>query len=184
MRDGDGSTGQDGPVSTESEIGIAVGRWRLRLDRLVYGTVVLMSVLAVYDGWQELATYLGIMVVILAPLLALAIAHLFAEVLHAISELRHPLTRHEWEHHLRDQLPWFLSAVPPLVALGIGWLSPLDALSTITVVLWTAVVTLVVIAAVAGRRAGLTGWRWLVTAASGGLVGLLVIGLQIVLKPH
>jgi len=171
-------------VSSESEIGIRVGRWRLRLDRLVYGTVVLMSVLAVYDGWQELATFAGIAVVILAPLLAIAIAHLFAEVLHAISELRRPLRRAEWAHCLRDQLPWFLSAVPPLIVLGIGWVSPKDALGTITLLLWTGVVTLVAIAAVAGRRAGLTGWRWLLTAASGGLVGLLVIGLQIVLKPH
>jgi hypothetical protein len=171
-------------VSSHAHPDTSRGQRRFRLDRLVYGTVVLMSVLAVYDGWQGLATFLGIVAVILAPLLALAVAHLFAEVLHAISELARPLTRAEWKHHVLDQGPWFLAALPPLVMLGIGWVSPLDALSTITLVLWTAVITLVAIAAVAGRRAGLTGWRWLLTAATGGLVGLIVIALQVLLKPH
>lgn len=166
------------------DVGVQIGAWRLRLDRLVYATVVLMSVLAVYDGWQGLATFLGVLGVILGPLVALALAHLFAEVLHAHAELRRPLTRPEWWELTVDQAPWFVAALPPLVVLGIGWLSPLDVLSTIRVLLWTAVATLVVVSGVAGRMAGLTGWRWWAAAASGGVVGLLVIGLQILLKPH
>lgn len=156
----------------------------MRIDRLVYATVVLMSVLVVYDGWQELASFVGLAAVIVAPMLALAIAHLFAEVLQAHAELRRPLTRQEWMLSTRDQWPWFVAAVPPLVVLGIGWVSPMDALTTISLLLWTGLLTLVVLAAVAGRRAGLRGWRWLVAALSGGFVGLIVISLQIVLKPH
>jgi hypothetical protein len=156
----------------------------LRIDRVVYATVVLMSVLAVYDGWQDLATFAGVAAVILGPLLALALAHLFADVLNAHAELRRPLTAAEWKHHARDQVSWFAAAVPPLVVVGVGWISPADVIGTIAAVLWTAVVTLVVLSAIAGRRAGLRGWRWWASAAAGGLVGLVVIGLQVLLKPH
>jgi hypothetical protein len=156
----------------------------LRIDRLVYATVVLMSVLAVYDGWQDLATFAGVAVVIVGPLLALSLAHLFGDVLHAHAELRRPLTAAEWRHHARDQTSWFVAAVPPLVMLAIGWITPADVVGTIALVLWTGVVTLVVLSAVAGHRAGLRGWRWCVATAAGGLIGLVVIGLQLVLKPH
>lgn len=161
-----------------------MGAHEVRLDRLVYATVVLMSVLVVYDGWQELVTFLGVAAVISGPILALALAHLFAEGLHAHAEQHRPLTRHEWAWLARDQVSVLLAAVPPLVVLGVGWVSTLDALSTITVLLWTGVVTLIALAGFAGRQAGVRGWRLLVAALSGGIVGLIVISLQIVLKPH
>ena len=161
-----------------------MGDHSLRLDRLVYATVVLMSVLVVYDGWQDLVTYLGVAAVIIGPILALALAHLFAEVLQAHAELLRPLTTHEWLWFLRDQVSVLAAAVPSLVVLGVGWVSPMDALSTIAVLLWTGVLTLVVLAGIAGRHAGLRGWRWLAAALSGGVVGLVVISLQILLKPH
>ncbi len=161
-----------------------LGRIRMRLDRLVYATVVLMSVLVVYDGWESLTTFGGMAVVIIAPILALAVAHLFAEAMDAYATLRRPLVAHEWRRIVLDQGPWLFAAVPPLVILGLGWISPLDARSTIVVLLWTGLATLVVLAAVAGYRAGFRGWRLAVAGLSGGVVGLIVISLQIVLKPH
>ena len=158
--------------------------WALRIDRLVYATVVLMSVLAVYDGWADLATFAGVAAVIIGPLLALSAAHLFADVLHQYAENGRPLTGAEWREQLRDQLSWFAAAVPSLVVLAIGWLSPVDVVGTIALVLWTAVITLVVLSGIAGHRAGLRGWRWWLATAAGGLIGLLVIGLQVALKPH
>jgi len=174
--------GHHGPVSTDTEN--AAAESVLRIDRLVYATVVLMSVLAVYDGWQDLATFAGVAVVIIGPLLALSLAHLFGDVLHAHAELRRPLTAAEWRRHARDQISWFVAAVPPLVVLAIGWVTPADVVGTIALVLWTGVVTLVVLSGIAGYRAGLRGWRWGVSTATGGLIGLIVIGLQLLLKPH
>jgi hypothetical protein len=174
--------GHHGLVTTDAEDASAASV--LRIDRLVYATVVLMSVLAVYDGWQDLATFAGVAVVIVGPLLALSLAHLFGDLLHAHAERRRPLTASEWRRHARDQISWFVAAVPPLVVLAIGWLTPADVVETIALVLWTGVVTLVVLSAVAGRLAGLRGWRWCAATAAGGLIGLIVIGLQLVLKPH
>ena len=70
------------------------------------------------------------------------------------------------------------------MVLAIGWVTPADVVGTIALVLWTGVVTLVVLSGIAGYRAGLRGWRWGVSTATGGLIGLIVIGLQLLLKPH
>ncbi len=163
---------------------LRLGPIEVRLERVVYATVVLMSVLAVYDGWAELTSFLGVAIVILAPLVALAVAHLFSEVIEEHYRLQRPLTGAEWRRLASGQLKILVAAVPPLVILGLGWLSPLDERRTIAVLLWTGVATLVVLSLVAARRAGIRGWRLAVAGLSGGVVGLLVISLQVLLKPH
>lgn len=163
---------------------LRIGPVELRLERVVYATVVLMSVLAVYDGWAELASFIGVAVVILAPLLALGVAHLFSEVMEEHYLLQRSLTRAEWSALFREQLKVFIAAVPPLVILAIGWVSPLDARSTIVVLLWTGVLTLVGLALLAGHRAGFRGWSLALAGLSGGVMGLIVISLQVLLKPH
>lgn len=156
----------------------------ISLERLTYATIVLMSVLVVYDGWEQLASFTGAAVVILGPTLALFVAHLFSEAVHAHAEHARPLTAAEWRHITANQLQVLLAAVPPLIVLTMGWLSPLDAPTTISVILWTGVITLTGLAAIAGRRAGYRGWKWILVAISGGAVGLFVVSLQILLKPH
>ena len=161
-----------------------IGPVEIRLERVVYATVVLMSVLAVYDGWAELTSFLGVAVVIVAPLVALGIAHLFSEGIEEHYHLQRALTVAEWRRLALGQLTILVAAVPSLVVLGIGWVSPLDERRTIAVVLWTGVVTLVVLSLVAARRAGIRGWRLAVAGVGGGVVGLIVISLQVLLKPH
>jgi hypothetical protein len=169
---------------TEDPEHLRLGPLEVRLERVVYATVVLMSVLAVYDGWAELTSFLGVAIVIVAPLVALAVAHLFSEVIEEIYHRQRPLTGAEWRRLSLGQLRILVAAVPPLVMLGIGWLSPLDERRTIAVVLWTGVVTLVVLSLVAARRAGIRGWRLAVAGVGGGVIGLIVISLQVLLKPH
>ncbi len=156
----------------------------VHLERLVYSTVVLMSVLVVYDGWASLTTFAGTALVIAAPTLALLLAHLFADALHRQAELHRPLRRREWGALVRHQGNIVLAAVPPLLILLVGWVTPADARSTIAVLLWTGVLTLVALASLSAYHAGLRGWRLLASAAVGGVIGLVVISLQVVLKPH
>lgn len=156
----------------------------IHLERLTYTTIVLMSVLVVYDEWSELTTFMGMTLVIIGPILAIAIAHGFSEALDEIADYRRPLTWSEWRALLLSQLQVLFAAVPPLVVVGLGFLSPLDADGTINVLIWTAAVTLIALAAVAAYRAGLRGWRLVLAACVGGVIGLLVISLQILLKPH
>jgi hypothetical protein len=63
-------------------------------------------------------------------------------------------------------------------------LGPLDAFDTVRVLLGLGTVTLAAWGTFAGARAGLTGWRRAASALAGGLVGLLVIALQVAFKPH
>jgi voltage-gated potassium channel Kch len=163
---------------------LRIGGWAVSLERLTYATIVLMSVLVVYDGWDELASYVGVAVVILGPTLAIAAAHLFSDAVHSHAEHGRPLTLTEWRHLLIDQVQILASAIPPLLVLAVGWLSPFDENGTIALLLWTGVATLTGLAAVAGRRAGFRGWRWVIVAMSGGAVGLFVVSLQIILKPY
>lgn len=163
---------------------IRVAGFAVSIERLVYATVVLMSVLVVYDGWADLTTFAGTAMVIVGPILAITLAHLFAGVLQSIAELHRTLTPAEWGRHIRDQVQVLAAAVPPLVVTGIGWVSPLDARSTIAVLLWTGVLTLMVLSGISGHQAGLRGWRLGASALAGGVVGLVVIAMQVVLKPH
>jgi hypothetical protein len=163
---------------------LRIGPFEVQLERVVYATVVLMSVLAVYDGWAELTSFLGVAVVILAPLAALAVAHLFSEVIEEHYHLQRSLTRAEWRRLSMDQLKILVAAAPPLVIVAIGWVSPVDPRGTIRVLLWTGVLTLVALSLIAARRAGIRGGRLLVAGLGGGVVGLIVISLQVLLKPH
>jgi hypothetical protein len=59
----------------------SAGRPRV-IDRAVYGTIVVTSVLVVYDGWATLRV-LGAVAVILGPVVAMVIGHVFAASLAA-----------------------------------------------------------------------------------------------------
>lgn len=154
------------------------------VERLTYGTVVLMSVLAVYEGWSKLATFLGAAVVIIAPVLALITAHLFADVLAAHAERGRQLSAREWTGLVVGQVHLLLVAVPPLLFLLVGSVLPWDAVETITAILWAGVLTLLLLAVLAAHRAGLRSWRLVAAGLLGAAAGLIVIVLQLLLKPH
>lgn len=154
------------------------------IERLTYATVVLMSVLAVYDGWSQLATFLGAALVTVAPVLALVTAHLFADVLAEHAQRGRRLSGREWLGLIVDQFHLFLVTAPPLAFLLLGWLLPWDAVGTITAILWAGVLTLVLLATLAAHRAGIRSWRLVAAGLLGGVAGLVVIVLQLLLKPH
>ena len=153
----------------------------LDLESLVYATVVVMSVLAVYSNWQNLS-FAAAALVVVAPVPALAVAHAFSEVMHAHATNQRPMTAREWRSTALHQTQLLLAALPPMIVLVIGRLTP-GTQNVRAVVLGTGVVTLMALAALASRRAGYRGWKWVVASLTGGLIGLLVILLQVVLKP-
>jgi hypothetical protein len=154
----------------------------LDLERLTYATIVVMSVLAVYPGWEDLSVR-NAAAVIFAPIIALATAHYFSEVLHLHAELQRPLTRTEWREAARRQWQVVLAGVPPLLLMVVGRVVDQDVERVTLIILGTGVVTLMLYAGLAGRRAGIRGWRLAVMSLAGGAIGLLVLSLQILLKP-
>jgi len=162
---------------------VRVGGVALDLERLAYATVVVMSVLAAYQGWAKLS-FLSAALVVVSPVLAVCLAHAFSELLQEHSAHQRTLTRAEWAAAARRQLHLLLAALPPLVILTIGRAASIEVERTGAVVELTGMVTLMFLSAIACRRAGLRGWQLILGSLAGGLVGLTVIALQIALKPH
>jgi hypothetical protein len=61
------------------------------VDRIVYATITIMSVLIIYDGWQHLKS-LDVIGVIVGPVIAMFLAHLFSASLAKQVEAARALT--------------------------------------------------------------------------------------------
>ena len=149
----------------------------------VYGTVTLMSVLVVYKGWKDIRGYFGVAVVVIGPALALALAHLFAEVLEDHVHLRRPLRRAEWRSAVASAAVFLMIVVPPLALLLVGRVFSIELRTTVYLMIWMGVASLAFWGWLAGRRAGLAGLRLVASSGAGLAIGLVVVALQLVLKP-
>ena len=65
------------------------------IGRVVTATITLVCVLIVYDGWANL-TLRDVVYVVVGPVVAIVVAHVFASGLVQHIELERPLTRREW----------------------------------------------------------------------------------------
>ena len=154
----------------------------IRVDRLIYTTITLMSVLIVYDGWATLS-FGGVVSVIVGPMLAIFLGHVFGAVLGTRVELGRPLSRAERRTVLAEESRFLLLLVPPLTILGVLALAGVTYTRIIQVIVVTGVLSLGFWGGVAGRRAQLTGWRFVASIAFGLVVGGLILALQAVLRP-
>jgi hypothetical protein len=95
------------------------------VDRIVYATITLMSVLIICDGWQTLRL-IDVAGVIVGPVVAMFLAHMFSGAMAEHVKMGRVLTRHEWGAVVRTQAPFLLLCVPPLAivlvlfALGVS----------------------------------------------------------------
>jgi hypothetical protein len=170
-------------VTSHDANSVRVAGVALDLERLTYATIVVMAVLSAYTGWSELS-FPAAVVVVVAPVVAVCLAHAFSELLHEHATVRRPLTASEWLAVGRRQMHLLLAALPPLAVLAIGRATSLGTADTLPVVELTGLITLAFLSALASRRAGLRGLSLALGSLAGGLVGLTVIALQIALKPH
>ena len=92
------------------------GSQDLQVDRVIYTTITLMSVLIVYDGWASL-TFWGVVAVIVGPILCIFLGHVFGATLGTRVELGKPLSRRERRDVLLQESRYLLMVVPPLAIL-------------------------------------------------------------------
>jgi hypothetical protein len=159
-----------------------IGRWPVRVDRLVYTTITLMAVLVIYDGWDEL-TITGVIAVIVGPVTAIFLSHIFAEALAHRVTTGHPLTRRERRAVLVKESRFLLIAVPPLMLLLILAVAGVSYTRSIQVIIIAGVLSLGFWGGLAGRRAGLRGWPLTVSVLYGLCLGGLILALQAILQP-
>lgn len=159
-----------------------VGRLRIRVDRLVYTTITLMSVLIIYDGWNDLS-FRGVLAVILGPLLAIFLSHLFGAELGTRVALGRPMTGGERRTAFVEECRFLVIAVPPVVMLIVLSVAGVSYSRIIQVIVLAGVLSLGVWGGVAGRRAGLTGVGLVASAGYGLLLGCVILALQALLQP-
>ncbi len=154
----------------------------LDVDRVIYATITLMSVLIIYDGWQRLE-YLAVVGVIVGPVLAVFLAHVFSAGLAEQLALGRPMKMTERMKIVRSESRFLLISVPPVLLVGILLLVGVSMKDAIRSVLVLGTLSLGFWGGVAGRRAGLTGWRltWAVVAWL--LIGVFILALRVVLQP-
>ena len=152
------------------------------INREVVGTITVTSVLIVYDGWASLKV-LDAVAVIVGPVLAMFIAHVFADALAAHAARGKPLSKSELPHALRAQVGWLWLAAPPTALLV--FLSAIGVAlgDSIRAVIWVSAASLGFWAGLAGRRSGLRGGQLALAVLLGLLVGAAVLMLQVLVQP-
>jgi len=152
------------------------------IDRVVYATITIMSVLIIYDGWEKLH-FFDVAGIIFGPILAMFIAHVFsASLARQVAEGR----RLRWEERItimRAEARFLLLAGPPLAVLAVTQLAGISLKWSVNIIVWTGALSLGYWGYVGGKRAGFTR-RQLAGAIAGGLlVGLIILILQVLLQP-
>jgi hypothetical protein len=155
---------------------------RTVVDRVVYATITIMSVLVIYDGWQHLEL-LDVVGVILGPVLAMFLAHIFSATLaYRVARGRAITGRERWQI-VRTESRFLLLAAPPIVIVIALDLAGVSLGQCIRVVVLVGTASLGFWGGFAGRRAGLTGWRLGMMVVAGLIIGGTVLVLQIILQP-
>ena len=152
------------------------------VDRVVYATITLMSVLIVYDGWQQL-TFLGVVAVIFGPVLAMFLSHVFSASLAQQVALGRPVTIRERMRIVRSESRFLLIGVPPMLLVGIFALLGASMTDAIRYLLILGVGSLGYWSGRAGREAGLSGWRLARAVLAGLVIGALILAAYVMLQP-
>ena len=152
------------------------------LNRAIYGTITMTSVLIVFDGWQNMKP-LDVVVVILGPLLAMFLSHVFAASLAQQVEKGGYLTNVERLTIVRSESRFLLLGVPPLVFIGVLTLLGASLQDATRALPTLGAISLGFFGGVAGRRAGFTGWHLVLAVLAGLMVGALILALQVILQP-
>ena len=162
--------------------GTRVGRLKIRVDRLVYTTITLVSVLIIYDGWNQLSFW-GVLAVILGPMLAIFLSHLFGAELGTRVAMGRPLIWRERRTAFVEECRFLVILVPPVLILLALSVAGVSYGRIIQVIVLAGVASLGVWGGVAGRRAGLTGWGLVASIGYGFLLGAVILVFQALLQP-
>lgn len=163
------------PHDPETPERTRIGR---RMQAAVYGTILVISVIAVASEYQ--GKPLRIMGSVLATQLVFYLAHVYAGQLGVRLETRHAPTRTELREILKEEWPLLAAAGPPALMLLVGGVTALNDALAVTLALGVGVGTLVLY----GIRLGIAEERSpagvAMTAAANGALGLLLVALKVV----
>jgi len=151
---------------------------------IVYATIIQLAAFAIFDQGTDPINdfvYRNIVVVSLGPMFAVAAAHIFAEV------LDHQIGRGEyfrWREAaplLRQNLQFLYVGLAPLVIALPFLLTDVSANTVINVIFAFGISSLFFWGALAARHSGRTPAKQLLFALAYGILGMLVVGIELVL---
>lgn len=177
-------TWHSSPVSEAPDLRFTL--WRISLDphRIIYSTILLMTAYAIYDegsGTVSGRPFVELVGLSIAPLFALAMAHAFSDALDLQIRNGRRLNGHDRRQLLASNLQYMYIAVPPILVIAVMGLMGASASTVILVVLLLGLVSLAWWGYFAGRQAGVPRLRRLTFAINYALMGLIVIGVELLL---
>jgi hypothetical protein len=152
------------------------------VDRIVYATITVMSVLIIYDGWQQLKL-IDVLGVIVGPVVAMFVAHVFSASLAKQVEIGRGLTWNDRVIIVRSEAPFLLLCLPPVAIVSLLFAFGASLNDAIRITLWLEALSLGYWGYLAARRSGIIGWRVIAYIAAGLAVGVIVLLLQVALQP-
>ena len=152
------------------------------VDRAVYGTITIVCVLIIYDGWATLKIRDAIAIIV-GPILAMFISHVFSASVAQHLALGRNRTREEWLRTVTFESRFLLLALPPVALLIILDLAGLSLSDAMFVVIWVEALSIGFWAGAAAVRGGFGARGVALSVVAGLLVGGLVLLLQVFLQP-
>lgn len=165
-----------------------LGFLHLRPQAFIYSTIIALASLAVYDdedaSFMEPGDAWSMTLVIIGPLLALTVAHFFADLAEEqIVEGRAP-TRAEVRAMVLESLQYLYVAVPAVAIVWAALLSGQIVDDTVTALYAGGVASLFAWGFVVAHKTRARGWvRWALTLGYG-MVGVLIVVAEGALSPH
>jgi hypothetical protein len=170
-------------TTTEVHPRTRLGPVSVDIGRSVYGTVLVMTVLAI-DSIHGTPSYLDSALTVLGAMVATFSAHLFADVL---SEFAHTGGPHAGGRRTvaglaRVDVVFLALAVVPVVVLLIGVLGVWQVETAITIIMAVGVAFLAFVGGLGGRRAEFGRWGIIGCAAASGVLGAVLLVVQVLLE--
>lgn len=157
------------------------------VGRSVYGTVLVMTVLAV-DTMHGTPSYLDATVTVLGAMVATFLAHWFADALSAFARDGGVGRGGRGGHGVRTvaraarvDLVFLMLAVASVAVLVIGALGAWEPETAVRIIMIAGVSFLVLVGGLGGRRAGFGPWGVVACAAAAGVLGAVLLVVQVLL---
>lgn len=146
--------------------------------RAIYGTLMVMTALAVFEDPAPEASPWELVAVIFVPLFALMAAHGFAEAAREQIALGRRLTWPERRHLMGENARFLLVGVGPVLLLSAAAMLGANVEDATALLLLLGTVTLFAWGWVVGRRINLGRLRTVLYASGFAALGLLVLALE------
>lgn len=160
-----------------------IGPIQLQPRVIVYATTIQLATFAVLNVGDTPWTsdrFLTLLAVSLGPMLALAMAHVFSEILD--HDIRGVLTRENLREIFRANIQFlYVGLIPIVIAIPLSLLE-VSANTTILTIFIVGVVSLFTWGAIGARLAGRAFKQQLWFGFAYGLVGCLIVGLELLLR--